>query len=74
MIRLVVSYEKGNYYECDNVERIVYNDFVGNEVSVEGDALLSHHFPIGTTLWVHTSTGASSVSGTGVRAIDVYKE
>lgn len=74
MIRIAVSYEKGNCYTCDDVTKIVYTDVIGSEITVEGNDLLTHHFPIGRTLWVHSSNGTGSVSGTGIRAIDIYEE
>ena len=74
MIHVVVSYDKGNSYSCDDVVEISYVTVLGEEVTVNGDDLLTHHFPIGRTLWLRTSDGTSSVSGDGIRAIDVYRE
>lgn len=73
MIRISVSYERGDCYTCDDVTKIVYTDVIGTEMTVEGEELLNHHFPIGRTLWVHSSNGTGSVSGSGIRAIDVYE-
>ena len=74
MIHVVVSYDKGNSYSCDDVVEISYVTVLGEAVTVTGDDLLTHHFPIGRTLWLRTSDGTSSVSGDGIRAIDVYRE
>ena len=74
MIHVVVSYDKGNSYRCDDVVEISYVTVLVEKVTVAGDDLLTHHFPIGRTLWLRTSDGTSSVSGDGVRAIDVYGE
>ena len=74
IIHVAVSYEKGNSYTCDDVVEISYVTLLGENVTVTGDELLIHHFPVGRTLWLRTPDGISSVSGDGVRAIDVYKE
>lgn len=45
MIRISVSYEKGDCYTCDDVTKIVYTDVIGTEMTVEGEELLNHHSP-----------------------------
>ena len=44
-----------------------------NEVVVEGDKLLSHHYPIDRTLWIHSENEIHSISHTGLRTISVSK-
>ena len=76
MIRIIAQYGKNESYQFDHVAKIVYMDSVmgfESEVVVEGDKLLSHHYPIDRTLWIHSENEIHSISHTGLRTISVSK-
>lgn len=72
MICITITYAKGSEYKRNDIQKICYNGIMDEEIPVEGDDLLKHHFPMGKTLWIHSSEGTESVSSDGIRSIFLY--
>lgn len=72
MIRISATYARGKNFERDNVTKVVYTSDMGMEVIVEGNDLLTHHFPVKSDFVVYASDGMSSVSSQGLRAVSAF--
>ena len=73
MIRLVAEYGRGKDFERMNVTRVIYMQDA-EEVTVEGDDILTHRFPVVYDLLVCAEDGQSTVSHQGLRAVSVFSE
>lgn len=74
MLKVVFIYEKGSKIVCEDVTKIEYNGFFGSPEVAEGEEILTRHIPIGGVLSVYTPTGTTSISSSGLRAIERSEE
>lgn len=72
MIKVVVTYAKGKDFERENVVKVSYKDESGTELTVEGDDILNHRFPLTMELQVYSTDGSSTASCNGIRSISAY--
>lgn len=71
MIKLVAEYGRGKDFERSKVTQVLYvHD--GEEITVVGDDILTHRFPVSCDLLVCADDGQSTVSHQGLRAISVF--
>jgi hypothetical protein len=73
LIRLVAEYGRGKDFERKKVTRVTYMQD-DEEVTVEGDDILTHRFPVAYDLLVCAEDGQSTVSHQGLRAVSVFSE
>lgn len=73
MVSVLVTYEDGKCNEHLHITRISYNGS-NKTMDIPENDLITHHFPIGKTLWLHSSNSVSVVSGSGLRLVDIRQE
>lgn len=73
MYYFCVTYDDGKFIECDGVTSVTYNGF-DRQVTVQGDEVGSHCYPLKKDLWLRVNSGIWCVRGDGVRSIQVCKQ
>lgn len=74
MFTFAFSYEKEDFpVEFENVTKAEYNED-GLLVTIEGDKILEHRFPVDKTLYLFSEEESFSVSCHRLRCIRVTKE
>lgn len=68
-----ITYSDGHVAEFENVSSFSYVSYEKKTVTIDSE-LEKYPIPIGKPLWLHTDSGTITVSGDGMRLIEVTKE
>lgn len=74
MYDIRITFSRSKDFEQEDVEKVIYADADGNEITVAGEELLTHRFPIQGDLGVlliYSSEKTSSISWKDIRSISV---
>ena len=72
MYDICITFSRSKDFEQEDVETVIYTNAEGIEITVSGEKLLTHHFPISSdlgVLLVQSPQKTSSVSWKDIRAI-----
>lgn len=67
-------YYNGGNRLYEHIIKITYVDTLGNRITVEGDDLFTHDFPLRHNLQLFSSNGSFKVSHENLVAIEITKE
>lgn len=73
MCTFVITYTDGSWFKCLHVNSATYGTPSGNR-TVQENELLTHFFPVGRSLWLHSNSGNHCVNGDGIRHIEILAE
>lgn len=73
MAYLSITYSDGQIAEFEHVSSVSYVSFENKTVTIDKD-LETYQMPIGKPLWLHMDSGTVTVTGDGMRLIEVSKE
>lgn len=68
-----IQYEDNSYQSFEHIIRVQYFDF-DEYVTVQGDEILQHNFPIGKDMYLFAENAKYSASGKNAKFIYVFKE
>lgn len=74
MYDICITFSRSKDFEQESVDKVVYTDSHGSEITVSGDELLTHRFPIQSDLGVlliHSPEKTSTVSWKDIRSISI---
>jgi len=66
------AYSDGNFYDINEVHKIIIQTSDGLK-EVAGDSILTTPLPL-KTMYLYTSNGCATISGTNLMVIDVAKQ
>lgn len=65
---------KGDFIEFDGIEKVTYNNYLGDDVCVKGDDIFSHEYPTHVTLHLFSAKSTITVDKENVSVLEVVKE